>query len=120
MRDLLLDGAGLVLVTDLKIAAEEVHDRKVGRGRAVRDSASLQDQPAGSLQGVGDLPDEPRLPDSRLPDERDDLAVARLGPGQRVAHLLQLGLPADEGRHGAARRQAGLLEPVEPIARSSR
>jgi hypothetical protein len=46
--------------------------------------------------------------------------MARRRPDQRVAHLLQLGRSPDEGGHAAARRQAGLLEPVEPVAPSAR
>jgi hypothetical protein len=58
-RDLLPDRAGFVLVTHLKVVAEEVHHRKVGRGRAVRDGGRLQDQPAVGPVGVRDLPHEP-------------------------------------------------------------
>jgi hypothetical protein len=120
LRDLVPDGAGLILVTDLKVRAEKAHHRKIGRGRSVRDGGPLQDQPAVRPLGVRDLPDEPGLPDPRLPDKRHDLAVAYLRPGQRAVHLFQFGVAPDEGRHPAARRQARLLEALEPVGRSRR
>ena len=76
--DLLPDGAGLVAVGDLEVALEEVDHREVGRGLAVRDGAGLEDQPAVGPVGVGDLPDEPRLPDPGLADDRHHLTMSLL------------------------------------------
>jgi hypothetical protein len=48
--------------------------------------------------GVGDLPDEPRLPDARLTDERDHLAVPLRRAPKRLPELLQFPVPAHEPR----------------------
>ena len=61
--------------------------------------------------GVGDLPDEPRLADARLADDRDHLAVARGRAPERLAELLQLGVAPDEAGQPARGRR------VEPRAR---
>ena len=45
---------------------------------------------------VRDLPDEAGLPDARLPDEGDDLAVPGGRALKRLAQLLHLAVPADE------------------------
>ena len=81
-RDLLPDGAGLVPVVDLEVALEEVDHRQVGRGLAVRDRAGLEDQPAVGPVGVGDLPDEPRLPDARARRRSRPPGRARSPPGR--------------------------------------
>ena len=110
-RDLLPDGAGLVPVGDLEVALEEVDHREVGRGLAVRDGAGLEDQPAVGPVGVGDLPDEPRLPDAGLADDRDHLAVPARRAAERLAELLQLRVPAHEAREPARGRRG---EPRAP------
>ena len=103
--------AAVVPVLDLEVALEQVDDRQVAGRLAVGDGARLQDEPAVDAMGVRDLPDEPRLPDPRLPDEGDHLAVAGAGPLEGLAKLLQLGLPPDEA--GEAARGGG----VQPGAR---
>ena len=55
--------------------------------------------------GVGELPDQPRLADARLADQRHDLAVAAARPAERPAERLQLGVPAHEpGQPARGRR----------------
>ena len=51
--------------------------------------------------GVRHLPHEPRFPDARLADDRHDLAMPGGGPPERLAQLLQLGVPPDEPRQAA-------------------
>ena len=48
-----------------------------------------------------DLPDQPRLADTRLPDDRHDLAVAGGRAGQHLTELRQLRTPPHQGRQGA-------------------
>ena len=75
----------------------------------VGDRATLQHQPALGPVGVGHLPDQPRLADARLADQRRDLPVT--GPARSSARVERghLGIPADEagqtprGRHLEAR-----------------
>ena len=55
--------------------------------------------------GVGDLPDEPRLPDARLTDDCDHLPMAIRRATERVAELLQLPVPADEACEASRRRR---------------
>src|SRR5207249_2167026 len=113
-RHLLPDGAGLVPVADLKVASEEVDHRQVRRGLAVRDGAGLEDEPAVDAVGVGDLPDEPRLPDARLADERHHLAMPARRAAERLAELLELSVPA----HKAAQPSRGRRgEPRAPGTR---
>ena len=46
--------------------------------------------------GVGELPVEPGLADAGLADNRDDLAVPRLGSLEGLAELLQFAITADK------------------------
>ena len=50
---------------------------------------------------VRHLPHEPRFPDARLADDRHHLAMPGGGPLERLAQLLQLGVPPDEARQAA-------------------
>ena len=74
---LLADLARVVALLDLEVGLEQVDDRQVAGRLAVGDRAGLEDEPALGAVGVGELPDEARLPDAGLADEGDDLAVAR-------------------------------------------
>src|SRR5262245_29061253 len=49
------------------------------------------------------LPEEPRLADTRLADDRYHLAASQVRALERVAQLLQLRVPADETREPAPR-----------------
>ena len=74
-------------------------------------AAAVHDEPALDAMRVRDLPDQPRLADARLADDGHDLAVAGGGPGQRVAQLLQLVTPPDEGGHGPRGARPGRSSP---------
>ena len=89
---------------DLEVALEEVDHREVRRGLAVRDRARLEDQPAVGPVGVGDLPDEARLPDAGLAHDRDHLAVPARRAAERLAELLELRVPRP--RSGVSPRAA--------------
>ncbi len=71
--------------------------------------------------GVGELPDEPRLAHARLADHGDHLAVARLGPVEGAAELLQLGVAADEAREPPRGRglEAGAAAPAPTSSNTS-
>ena len=58
----LADASGLVAGLDLAIGLEEVDDRQVGRGLAVRDRAALEQEPAVRAVGVDELPESRDLP----------------------------------------------------------
>src|SRR5206468_12857667 len=51
---------------------------------AIGHRGTLQDPPALDVVGVHELIDQARLPDAGLPDDGDDLALAGLGPLQRL------------------------------------
>ena len=98
-----------------QIALEEVDHREVGRGLAVRDGAGLENQPAVGPVGVGHLPDEPRFSDAWLADNRHHLAVPLRRATERLAELLQLGVPAHESTEPARGRRG---EPRAPGPRA--
>ena len=75
-RDLGLDAGGLVPVIDLKVGLEQLHDREVRRGFAVRDGPGLEDEPIARMMGVCELPEHPGLPQAGLAHERHDLALS--------------------------------------------
>ena len=110
----------VVAVLDVEVSLEELDHGLIRRRLAIRERARVQDEPALAAMRLRDLPDEPRLADARLPDDGHDLAVAGRGPGQDVAHCSSSDSRPTSGRHGAARRQARALEPLEPVGRSAR
>jgi hypothetical protein len=46
--------------------------------------------------GVGELPDQPGLADTGLPDDGHDLAVAGRGPAQHLPELLEFAVASHE------------------------
>src|SRR5262249_36555434 len=76
-RDPLAHRASVSAGLDAEVRLEQLDDGQITRRLAVRDGSALQDQPALRPVGVAELPDEARLTDAWLADERDDLAVAR-------------------------------------------
>jgi hypothetical protein len=110
---LLPDLPGIVARLHLAVGFEELGQRQVGRASAVGDRVCLHDEPAVGTVGVCHLPHQARLADTRLADERHDLAVAGCGAAERLSQLLELGVPPDEPGEpaGAARGQAGASRP---------
>src|SRR6185503_4653204 len=93
---LLADRPRLVPPLDVKVRLEKIDDREIGRGLAIGNGAALQDEPALDAMGVSELPVEPGLADAGLADDRDDLAMAGLGPLQGLAELIHLTVAADK------------------------
>ena len=112
--DLLADGPRIVLVLNLQVSLEQVDHGQIRRGLPVGDRAGLHDEPAVGPMGVGDLPHQPRLAHAGLPDEGHELAMPRGGAAERLAELLDLGLPPDEAGEPA---RGGGLEPRTQRAR---
>jgi len=94
-RHLLLRCQRPVAGLDGEVPLEEVHHRQVARRLAVRYRAGLEDEPAVDAVRVCDLPDQARLPDARLADDGDDLAVTRRRARERLVQCLEFGLPPD-------------------------
>jgi hypothetical protein len=109
--DLLLDARGscrgLALLLDAPGAREEVDEREVGDGGAVRDGAAFPAAEAVGGEGVAELEDEAGLADAGLADQGDGLAGAGRGAAGAVEEEGELAAAADEGAEAAA----GPLEP---------
>ena len=97
-----------------QVSLEQVDHGQIRRGLPVGDRAGLHDEPAVGPMGVGDLPHQPRLAHAGLPDQGHELAMSRGGAAERLAELLDLGLPPDEAREPA---RGGGLEPRAQRAR---
>ena len=74
----------VVALVELEVVAQEVDQREIGGGLAVRDRAGGEDLPAVERLRVRELPVEARLPDAGLADHADDLTAAsrRLARGR--------------------------------------
>ena len=92
------DGAGVVAVLDAGVALEEVDDREVGRGFAIRHRGALEHQPVLRAVGVHDLIHQPGLANPRFPDEGDHLAVPRPGLLQGLGQGIEFMLTAHKAR----------------------
>ena len=88
--------AMVVLILDPEIRFEQLDNRQVGRSRAVGYRRAFEDQPIVSPVRMREFPDEPRLPHSRLADDRDDLPVSCRGAVKGKRQLLNLTVAADE------------------------
>ena len=89
-------GTRLIRVLDVDVALEQVNDRKVGRRLAVGHRGTLQHPPALRVVGVDTLVHQAGLAHPGLPHYRHDLAVARAGLLQRLAHGGEFRLAPDK------------------------
>ena len=107
-RHLLAHRPRVVPVLDPEVALEQIDHRQIGRRLPVGDRAGLRatSQPCDAM-GVRDLPHQSRLPDARLADDGDHLAMPGGGAPERLAELLQLGVPPDEAGEARGRRPPG-------------
>ena len=94
------EGRGAVIRRpDPGVFADDVHERPVGDTRAIRQTTATKDAhvraPCDSRHTFAD---EPRLPDSRVPDDGDQIAGALiLRTFEGLEQLPQLARPSDEG-----------------------
>ena len=75
------NGRRVVALLDVEVCAEKGDHGVARRHLAIRDRAGVLDAPALAAGLLHDLPHEPRLADTGLPDDRHELAVA----GDRAA-----------------------------------
>jgi hypothetical protein len=97
-----------VAVGDPEIALEQIDDGQVAGGLAVGDGTGLEHEPALDAMGVGELEDQPRLPDAGLPHNGRDLPAALTRLLQCAPELLHLSVPPHEAREPP---RCGGLEP---------
>ena len=90
--------AAVVTGLDGEVAAQELDDGKVRRGLPVRHRGGLEHQPPLTPMRVGELPHQPRLADSWLAYDRDELAVALARSPQRLPQQLDLRVAAHKAR----------------------
>ena len=95
-------------VVHVEVGLEEIDDRQVAGRLAVGHRARLQNEPVLGAVGVGELVDEAGLPHAGLPHNGDELAAPIVREGERPAHLLDLGVAADEPRQSP---RGGRVEP---------
>ncbi len=107
-RHLVADGARVVPLLDIEVAAEQRDHRQVRRARVEGGRERLEDPPLGRQVDDRELPDEPRLADARLADEHHDLAVSAPGLLHGRGEVAQLRIPSDEAAQAPGGRQ---LEP---------
>src|SRR5215475_13067111 len=71
--DLLTDTARIIALFDLEVDVEQVDDREIGGGLAVRHGRGLEREPALGAMRMDKLVEQPRLPHPWLPDYRGHL-----------------------------------------------
>ena len=108
-RELHLRGDGLRRVAglDARVGPHDVEDREVRRRGTERQAAPLQEGHPLAAEAAPELEEEPGLPQPRLRQHVERLAMTRPGRGQRLEQPRELDVAADEGR------EAALGEPVE-------
>ena len=98
------DPRALVACVDGEVKREQFDHRKVGDRLAVGRAARLEHRPSVLAPRLGEFPQEARLPDAGLADDRDNLATPRAR--QRRGPLKHAGfkLTADKTAQAAPRR----------------
>src|SRR5262245_890192 len=94
--DLGPDGAGLVVVSEVRVAFEQVNDGEIGCRLAVGHRSAFEHQPAVGVVRIHELVDQARLPHARFSNYRYELTMASSGTLQSVVERLDLCLPPDE------------------------
>jgi hypothetical protein len=105
----------VVPALDLTVGLEEIDDREVAGGFAVRHGARFQDEPPLIADRAGELMEESRLAYARLSYDGDELAVPLTGEIECPADLLDLRVSAYEP--GQSARDACLEPSPHPRAR---
>ena len=107
-----------IVVRDSRRSLDHLGERPVGDALAVRETASGKN--AGALETVHELPREAALPDSRLPEDREEMRTpVANGARERVLEELELGLAADE-RRAWALRPRGTVDRIDEAPRPQR
>jgi hypothetical protein len=101
--DLLADVPAVVRLTESEVRFQEVNDRQVRRGLAVRDRSGLEDEPPVGAVKVQELPVQARLADAGLAHDGHHLTAAGPRLLERLPQLGQLAVPAHETREPAGR-----------------
>jgi hypothetical protein len=101
--DLLPPLALVVIGSDLEIVLQQIDERHVRRGFAVRDGKGFEDGAAGVRDDL-EFMKQPRLADARFTDGRNDLAMARTREFERALELHHVGVASDEFGKSAPRR----------------
>ena len=94
--DLGPDGAEVIAIVHMAITLQQVEDREVRRGFAVRHRGALQHPPALRVVRVDHLIHQAGLAHPRLPYQGDHLAMPGLRPRQGLVQRLQLGAAAPQ------------------------
>ena len=84
----------------MEIGLKQVNNREVRRGCCVGHGCTLDDEPLVRAMRFDELTYEPRLSDTGLADESDDLPVTRRGAVDQALKLSKLGLATHERRLG--------------------
>src|SRR5439155_8328632 len=93
---LLTDRACVVARLDGEIASEQLDDRVIGRGLAIRCRGGLDDEAAAAPVRMRELPQQSRLADTRLADNGHHLPAAAAGNVTGVMQLSDLRGAANE------------------------
>ena len=101
--DLLPDLPRVVATLDPEITAKQLDHGQVGGSLSVGSRGRLQDEPAVHSVGMGELPEEARLADTRLADYCHHLAVSEAGLVEGVPELIELAVASDEASEAAKR-----------------
>jgi hypothetical protein len=95
----------VIAVLEVTVSFEQVTDRQVRRGFAIRHGAALQDPPAPRVVRVEKLIDQARFAHTRLAHPGDDLPLADARPPEALAQHLELGVAAHEARQSPCHRR---------------
>ena len=112
-RDLGPHAGGFVAVIDLEVGLEQLDDREVRRGLAVRDGPGLEDEPVARMMGVREFPEHPGFSQTGLAHKSHDLTLSGRCARKGGRQQLHLGLAADETGETAER---GYLKPCPRVA----
>src|SRR5262245_57503794 len=97
--DLLGDRVGRVRLANPPIAAQQIEREQVRDLRAIGQAAAFDPGDAPLAELAAELGDEPRLADTRLADDTDDLAAAAFDLPHKIVQDRDLALAIDKCRH---------------------
>src|SRR5262245_21856602 len=80
----------VVLALNAEIGLEEIYEREIRRGLAIRDRAACEQEPAVGAVRAGELIEQARLAHAWLADDCHHLALPGPSPLPRLAQLAQL------------------------------
>src|SRR5215470_12336697 len=92
LMDVAVPGAAI----QTEVSLEEVHDGSVGGHSGVRSRRRVENEPAIPHARASELVQKPRLADTRLTDDADDLPAATDGGSEGAIEVRELGLAPHE------------------------